>query len=164
MTGAGRYTAARRPSRRTRTGATSFSSTSISTGTTARDWAPAIRPAGPGSPPGSCTSSRRRAPRQRSSSARPQWDWRSSRRWRRQAPAAGAEARMGSPDSPALYQINTRTWLTALSRKQGQAATLDDIPDAELDRVASMGFDWVWLLSVWQTGRAGREESLANPE
>ena len=58
---------------------------------------------------------------------------------------------MGRPDRPALYQINTRTWLTALSRKQGRAATLDDIPDAELDRVAAMGFDWVWLLSVWQT-------------
>jgi len=71
---------------------------------------------------------------------------------------------MGRPDRPALYQINTRTWLTALSRKQGRAATLDDIPDAELDRVAAMGFDWLWLLSVWQTGTAGREESLSNPE
>jgi len=69
-----------------------------------------------------------------------------------------------SPDCPALYQINTRTWLTALSRKQGKAATLDDIPDAELDGVAEMGVDWVWLLSVWQTGRAGREVSLGNPE
>jgi len=33
-------------------------------------------------------------------------------------------------------------------------ATLNDIPDVELDRVAEMGFDWVWLLSVWQTGEA----------
>jgi hypothetical protein len=71
---------------------------------------------------------------------------------------------MGRPAFPALYQINTRVWLTALSRRQGRAATLDDIPDAELDRIAAMGFDWVWLLSVWQTGRAGREESLGNPE
>ena len=31
-------------------------------------------------------------------------------------------------------------------------ATLADIPDAELDRIAAMGFDWVWLRSVWQTG------------
>jgi glycosidase len=71
---------------------------------------------------------------------------------------------MGRPAFPALYQINTRVWLTALSRRQGRAATLDDIPDAELDRIATMGFEWVWLLSVWQTGRAGREESLGNPE
>src|SRR5678815_507792 len=47
---------------------------------------------------------------------------------------------------------------------QGRPATLDDIPDAELDRVAAMGFDWVWLLSVWQTGEAGQRVSRTNPE
>jgi hypothetical protein len=71
---------------------------------------------------------------------------------------------MGRPAFPALYQMNARVWLTALSRQQGRAATLDDVSDAELDRVAALGMDWVWLLSVWQTGRAGREESLGNPE
>src|SRR3954463_14682144 len=65
---------------------------------------------------------------------------------------------------PLLYQINTRVWLTELSLKLGRVATLDDIPDAELDRLAAMGFDWIWLLSVWQTGPAGREGSLTNPE
>jgi hypothetical protein len=38
------------------------------------------------------------------------------------------------PRYPSLYQINTRVWLTALSRPLGRQATLDDIPDAELDR------------------------------
>jgi len=71
---------------------------------------------------------------------------------------------MPDPAYPSLYQINTRVWLTALSRQQGQAGTLDDVPDAELDRVARMEFDWVWLLSVWQTGSAGRAVSLTNPE
>src|SRR5262245_24770799 len=52
---------------------------------------------------------------------------------------------------PALYQINTRVWLTELSRQLGRTATLDDVPDAELDRLAAMGFDYIWLLSVWQT-------------
>jgi hypothetical protein len=42
---------------------------------------------------------------------------------------------------PALYQINTRVWLTVLSQKLGRRATLDDIPDAELDRLAELGFD-----------------------
>jgi glycosidase len=65
---------------------------------------------------------------------------------------------------PALYQINTRVWLTELSRALGRPAALDDIPDAELDRVAAMGFDWVWLLSVWRTGPAGQRVSRANPE
>ncbi len=65
---------------------------------------------------------------------------------------------------PSLYQINTRVWLTELSRKLGRAATLDDIPDAELDRLAELGFDWVWFLSVWQTGPAAQAISRANPE
>ncbi|MFM0351646.1 alpha-amylase family glycosyl hydrolase, partial [Paraburkholderia sp. RL17-347-BIC-D] len=65
---------------------------------------------------------------------------------------------------PALYQINTRVWLTGLSRVLGRSATLDDIPDAELDRLAELGFDWIWLLSVWQTGYAAQAISRANPE
>ncbi len=71
---------------------------------------------------------------------------------------------MSEPQHPALYQINTRVWLTELSRALGKRATLDDIPDAELDRLAEMGFDWVWFLSVWQTGPAARAISRANPE
>lgn len=65
---------------------------------------------------------------------------------------------------PSLFQINTRVWLTELSRQLGRTATLDDIPDAELDRIAKMGFDWVWFLSVWQTGLAGQQVSRKNHE
>lgn len=64
---------------------------------------------------------------------------------------------------PSLYQINTRVWLTRWSRTLDRPATLDDIPDAELERVARMGFDWVWLLSVWQTGVAGQNISRTHP-
>ena len=71
---------------------------------------------------------------------------------------------MADPRYPALYQINTRVWLTELSRALGGRATLDDIPDAELDRLAELGFDWVWFLSVWQTGPAAQAISRANPE
>jgi hypothetical protein len=63
-----------------------------------------------------------------------------------------------------LYQINTRVWLAEFSRRLGRPATLDDIPDAELDRLAEIGFDWVWFLSVWQTGLAGQRVSRSNPE
>src|SRR5215831_21058949 len=65
---------------------------------------------------------------------------------------------------PSLYQINTRVWLTELSRTLGRTATLDDIPDTSLDLVAARGFDWVWMLSVWQTGEASRQVSLRNVE
>jgi hypothetical protein len=64
---------------------------------------------------------------------------------------------------PSLYQINTRAWLTELSQATGRPATLDDIPDAELDHLAQMGFDWVWFLSVWQTGPAAQAVSRSNP-
>ena len=63
---------------------------------------------------------------------------------------------------PSLFQINTRVWLTGLSEALGRPATLDDIADAELDRLAGMGFEWIWFLSVWRTGPAGREISRSN--
>jgi len=69
-----------------------------------------------------------------------------------------------TPRYPSLYQANTRVWLTELSRGLGRPATLDDVPDADLDRLAAQGFDWVWMLSVWQTGAAGRSVSRANRE
>jgi glycosidase len=65
---------------------------------------------------------------------------------------------------PSLYQINTRVWLTELSGSLGRRATLDDLPDVELDRLAKIGFDWVWFLSVWQTGSAAQQVSRSNPE
>jgi Alpha amylase, catalytic domain len=65
---------------------------------------------------------------------------------------------------PSLHQINTRVLLTALSRELGRPATLDDIPDGELDQLGQDGFDWVWFLGVWQTGAAGRRVSLENAE
>ena len=70
---------------------------------------------------------------------------------------------MPSPRYPSLYQINTRVWLTELAQARGRRATLDDIADAELDRVARMGFDWVWLLSVWRTGAAGQTRLPERP-
>ncbi len=65
---------------------------------------------------------------------------------------------------PSLYQINTRVWLTELSENLGRPATLDDIPDQELDRLQSMGFDFIWFLSVWTIGERGRKISLENTE
>ena len=52
----------------------------------------------------------------------------------------GGAACTGAPRLiPSLYQINTRVWLTELSQALGRPATLDDIPDAELDRLARDG-------------------------
>ena len=68
------------------------------------------------------------------------------------------------PRYPSLFQINTRVWLERLSREAGKRVTLAEIDDATLDGFAERGFDWIWLLSVWQTGAAGRAVSRANPQ
>jgi len=68
------------------------------------------------------------------------------------------------PRFPALYQINTRVWLHDLGQRLGRPATLDDVADASLDQVATDGFDWVWLLGIWQTGEAGRQVSLSQAD
>jgi hypothetical protein len=65
---------------------------------------------------------------------------------------------------PSLYQINTRVWLTELSRELNRPATLDDIPDTELNQLADLGFTWIWMLSVWQTGVASQKISRTNGE
>jgi glycosidase len=71
---------------------------------------------------------------------------------------------MKQPKYPSLYQVNTRVWLTELSRILGRKATLDDISDIALDHFKNMGFDWIWFLSVWTTGEKGRNVSRENPE
>jgi len=68
------------------------------------------------------------------------------------------------PAYPSLYQVNTRVWLTELSHALGRPATLDDIPDAKLDFLAALGFDWLWFLSVWQTGPGAQQVSRNHPE
>jgi glycosidase len=71
---------------------------------------------------------------------------------------------VGRNQYSSLYQINTRVWLNQLSRQLGRPATLDDITDLELNHIVDKGFDWVWLLSVWQTGLAAQQISRTNPE
>ena len=68
------------------------------------------------------------------------------------------------PRYPSLLQINTRVWLRHLSDESGKQVALSDIDDATIDGFSRRGFDWIWLLSVWQTGRAGRAVSRSNPE
>ncbi len=71
---------------------------------------------------------------------------------------------MSLPLYPTLYQINTRVLLQRLSIQLNRPATLDDIPDAELDHWASAGFDWIYCLGVWQTGTIAPQVSRTNPE
>lgn len=65
---------------------------------------------------------------------------------------------------PSLYQVNTRVLVRARPSAPGRLATLDDIPDADLKRMAALGFDWVWFLGVWRTGDAGRRVALRHAD
>jgi hypothetical protein len=67
------------------------------------------------------------------------------------------------PRNPLLYQLNTRVLLRRIGGRLGRPATLDDVPDADLDRLRTVGFDWVYLLGVWRTGTASRDVSRRVP-
>jgi len=76
----------------------------------------------------------------------------------------GSDPQKGTALCPSLYQINTRVLMRELGTKLGRPATLDDVPDKDLDHLAQQNFDWVWFLGVWQTGAAGQKVSRENPE
>ncbi len=67
-----------------------------------------------------------------------------------------------SPDQdwmPRLVLIakNTYVWLEQLSRKhQRWIRTLDQIPDEDLDLLASRGFTGLWLIGLWERSRASQ--------
>jgi len=72
-------------------------------------------------------------------------------------------SREGRVRYPSLYEINTRAWLCRLSQEAGKPVTLADVDDTILNDLARRGFDWIWLLSVWQTGTASRAVSRSTP-
>jgi len=64
---------------------------------------------------------------------------------------------------PTMYEIFARVWLAELSRAEGRPLTLADVPDAALDRLASLGFDYVYLMGVWKLGAEGPRVSRSEP-
>ncbi|MEW6360212.1 MAG: alpha-amylase family glycosyl hydrolase [Planctomycetota bacterium] len=66
------------------------------------------------------------------------------------------------PKHPLIYEINTWVWLDELSRKAAHPLTLASLPDEEWDRIASLGFDAVWLMGVWERSPEGIRISMTN--
>jgi hypothetical protein len=61
------------------------------------------------------------------------------------------------PRNPVVYEVNTWVWLGELSRKHQRPVDLGTVPAQEWDAIASLGFDAVWFMGVWERGRdAGR--------
>jgi hypothetical protein len=54
-----------------------------------------------------------------------------------------------------IYEINTWIWLNELSRKYRKRITLAKIPAQELDDLANLGFNSIWLMGVWKRSPAG---------
>jgi glycosidase len=53
---------------------------------------------------------------------------------------------------------NALVWLDQLSRAYAREIRhLDQVPDAELDRLAGAGFNALWLIGVWERSAASRE-------
>jgi len=64
---------------------------------------------------------------------------------------------------PHLYEINTWVWLEELSARHGRCLNLQDVPDEEWDRLADLGFDFVYLMGVWRRSLAGRRIFRTDP-
>jgi hypothetical protein len=63
---------------------------------------------------------------------------------------------------PLIYEINTWVWLDELSRKAAHPLNLSSVSDEEWDRIASLGFDALWLMGVWERSPEGIRISMAN--
>ena len=66
------------------------------------------------------------------------------------------------PFHPVIYEINTWVWLGELSQKYQKPVTLATVPAKEWNQIASLGFDAVWLMGVWERSPAGIEISMQN--
>ena len=77
-----------------------------------------------------------------------------------------------SPDSDwmpktVMLAKNTYVWLFQLSKKyQREIRFLDQIPDEELDNLASWGFNGLWLIGLWERSDSSKriKQLCGNPE
>jgi glycosidase len=58
--------------------------------------------------------------------------------------------------NPHLMEINAWSWLDELSRHSGQSITLANVPDEHWERFHALGFDFIWLMGVWERSPLGR--------
>ncbi len=66
-----------------------------------------------------------------------------------------------------LMAKSTYVWLHQLTESYGRPiATLDAIPDEELDRLARWGVTGLWLIGLWERSKASRaiKQMMGNPE
>ena len=150
-------------SRTIRTGATSSCSTSTSTATTAPASAPATRRAGPASSPRCWTCSAGSTPRPCSRSSAGSV---LARVVREQVGGEPARETLRSghvrPTLPvAVPDQHPRLADRAVAPRSAGARRWTTSPTPSSTAWRELGFDWVWFLSVWQTGPAAQAVSRA---
>ena len=68
------------------------------------------------------------------------------------------------PKHPLIYEINTWTWLSALTHRHQRPITLARVPEAELDALAEWGIDAVWLMGIWERSAAAQRIARQHPD
>lgn len=66
------------------------------------------------------------------------------------------------PKYPTIYEINTWVWLHELGRGKMKPVTLATVTKQEWDAIASLGFDAVWFMGVWERSPAGIRIAMGN--
>jgi hypothetical protein len=66
------------------------------------------------------------------------------------------------PPYPFIYEIDTWPWLEQLSRAEGRAIDLGNVPADQWDAIAEGGYDAVWLMGVWRRSPVGISIALGN--
>lgn len=64
---------------------------------------------------------------------------------------------------PHLLEINAFIFLERLRKKYKRRLTLAGIPPEEWRRIRRLGFDYIWVMGVWQRSAAARDFSLTDP-
>ncbi|MCX6178127.1 MAG: alpha-amylase family glycosyl hydrolase [Chlorobiales bacterium] len=64
---------------------------------------------------------------------------------------------------PLVYEINTRIWLKKLSKNYGYPITLGNIPDEEFAFFSNCGYDFVWLMGVWEPSQFSNAIATSHP-
>ena len=65
---------------------------------------------------------------------------------------------------PHLYELNALIFVKRLSEKHARPLTLATVPQEEWQELARQGFDYIWLMGVWQRSPEARKSALASAD
>lgn len=61
---------------------------------------------------------------------------------------------------PRLLELNSRIWI----KRFGKNATLADVPDSQIDFWKSIGYNYIWLMGVWNNNKKVIDEYCFEPD